>query len=289
LLPALLLLTIGAMVGLADDAKDKAEKPKPASPADEFKALVQEHQKTQSDAIKGVRDAQTPEDREKAMEKYRKVTTDFAPRMLEFAKKHGKEPVAGEAYSWVLGSAGGPGAAAAEAAKHLSADFAQDEKIARGVERLARSQVLEAEQLVRAVIEKNKDAEIQGRASWTLAQMLKNRADQVERIKSMDADEMKSYVTAFGKEGVDQLSKLDVAKVLAEAETLFEMCATKHGDLKVFNSTMKEKAEGQLFELRHLTVGKEVPDIEGEDLDGKKFKLSDYRGKVVLLDFWGHW
>ena len=32
-----------------------------------------------------------------------------------------------------------------------------------------------------------------------------------------------------------------------------------------------------------------APDIEGEDMEGKKFKLSDYRGKVVMLDFWGHW
>jgi len=38
-----------------------------------------------------------------------------------------------------------------------------------------------------------------------------------------------------------------------------------------------------------LEVGKIVPEIEGEDLDGKEFKLSDYRGKVVLLDFWGNW
>jgi predicted Zn finger-like uncharacterized protein len=38
-----------------------------------------------------------------------------------------------------------------------------------------------------------------------------------------------------------------------------------------------------------LSVGKVVPDIEGEDIDGQKFKLSDYRGKVVVLDFWGHW
>jgi predicted Zn finger-like uncharacterized protein len=36
-------------------------------------------------------------------------------------------------------------------------------------------------------------------------------------------------------------------------------------------------------------LGKETPEIEGEDIDGKRFKLSDYRGKVVVLDFWGNW
>jgi hypothetical protein len=36
-------------------------------------------------------------------------------------------------------------------------------------------------------------------------------------------------------------------------------------------------------------VSKEVPEIQGPDLDDKDFKLSDYRGKVVMLDFWGHW
>jgi hypothetical protein len=36
-------------------------------------------------------------------------------------------------------------------------------------------------------------------------------------------------------------------------------------------------------------VGKPAPEIEGEDVDGKPMRLSDYRGKVVLLDFWGNW
>ncbi|MFM7298716.1 MAG: peroxiredoxin family protein, partial [Planctomycetota bacterium] len=30
-------------------------------------------------------------------------------------------------------------------------------------------------------------------------------------------------------------------------------------------------------------------DFEATDTDGVKFKLSDYRGKVVMLDFWGFW
>jgi cytochrome oxidase Cu insertion factor (SCO1/SenC/PrrC family) len=38
-----------------------------------------------------------------------------------------------------------------------------------------------------------------------------------------------------------------------------------------------------------VAVGQVAPEIEGQDLDGQPFKLSDYRGKVVLLDFWGNW
>ena len=31
------------------------------------------------------------------------------------------------------------------------------------------------------------------------------------------------------------------------------------------------------------------PEIDGVDFDGKPLKLSDYRGKVVVLVFWGSW
>jgi len=36
-------------------------------------------------------------------------------------------------------------------------------------------------------------------------------------------------------------------------------------------------------------VGDLAPEIVGNDIDGSEFKLSDYRGKVVVLDFWGDW
>lgn len=50
-----------------------------------------------------------------------------------------------------------------------------------------------------------------------------------------------------------------------------------------------KKVERKLFVMKNLSVGCEVPEIAGLDLDGKSFNLSDYRGKVVFLDFWGDW
>ena len=36
-------------------------------------------------------------------------------------------------------------------------------------------------------------------------------------------------------------------------------------------------------------VGQDAPEIQGADLDGAPFKLSDYRGKVGMWAFWGDW
>jgi AhpC/TSA family len=36
-------------------------------------------------------------------------------------------------------------------------------------------------------------------------------------------------------------------------------------------------------------IGATAPEITGKDLDGKVMKLSEFRGKVVVLDFWGFW
>jgi hypothetical protein len=35
-----------------------------------------------------------------------------------------------------------------------------------------------------------------------------------------------------------------------------------------------------------VEVGQVAPDLEGVDLEGQRLRLSDYRGKVVVLSFW---
>ncbi len=71
---------------------------------------------------------------------------------------------------------------------------------------------------------------------------------------------------------------------LAEAKKVFAECAR----------TAPETAAGKaaanlLFELENLQVGSVAPDFEATDAAGVAFRLSDYRGKVVVLDFWGFW
>lgn len=50
------------------------------------------------------------------------------------------------------------------------------------------------------------------------------------------------------------------------------------------------EAEADLIRgIRQGTVGGQLPDVAGKRLDGVEEHLSDYRGRVVLLDFWATW
>lgn len=141
------------------------------------------------------------------------------------------------------------------------------ENLVRTCQRLGQMGGAGGEALMRALLEKDQRVEVQGMACLGLAQSLKSRADEMPEDKAQDAQKMRQ-----------------------ESEQLFERAAGKYSDVKISGrSTVGEQAKGALFELKYLSVGKEVPEVEGEDADSKKFKLSDYRGKVVLLDFWGHW
>jgi thiol-disulfide isomerase/thioredoxin len=53
--------------------------------------------------------------------------------------------------------------------------------------------------------------------------------------------------------------------------------------------TLAEAAEARLDDWLNLAVGKQAPEIVGTDVEGRPLKLSDFRGNVVLLVFWGSW
>jgi hypothetical protein len=123
------------------------------------------------------------------------------------------------------------------------------------------------ETLLKTIIEKNPAKPVKAMAAYTLAQSV--RAD------------------AEGPKGKDA----EVEARQAGAIQAFEKVAAEYGDVQVasLHGKVGDAARAAIEEIKKSPVGKVTPEIEGEDLDGVKFKLSDYRGKVVLLDFWGHW
>jgi len=38
-----------------------------------------------------------------------------------------------------------------------------------------------------------------------------------------------------------------------------------------------------------LAIGQPAPDIIGTTVDGEEIRLSDFLGKVTVIDFWGDW
>jgi hypothetical protein len=249
------LLLVLAPAAWADDPKDKPDKP----PAEEYKALVKEYQDKYQEFITAYRAAKTDEERQKAIGLNPKPQ-DYSGRFLKLAQDNPKADVAVDALAWVVQNVrSGPDAD--KALDLLVTNHIDSPKLGTVCQTLVYANSPDAEKKLRTVLEKSPHKEVQGRACLSLAQYLRNRS---------------------ARSGGDQARK--------EVEELFERVADKYADVPYYGTQkLGDAARAELFEIRNLAIGKPAPDIEGEDIDGKKFKLSEYKGKVVVLDFWGHW
>lgn len=67
------------------------------------------------------------------------------------------------------------------------------------------------------------------------------------------------------------------------ADSAFEFKPLQYAD-KVSEFTLPTQEQYQ-----KKLVGRPAPDFATEDLDGRKVRLADFRGKTILLDFWATW
>ena len=59
--------------------------------------------------------------------------------------------------------------------------------------------------------------------------------------------------------------------------------------LKKVYPDANEMIDCQIYHFQNMMIGRKAIDIVGRDLHGEEFRLSDYRGKIVVLYFTGHW
>jgi hypothetical protein len=132
--------------------------------------------------------------------------------------------------------------------------------------------------------------EMKAAALFCLAETLKTQAE-IPSLLTVMSKKPELFMTFKLRAGADYLDRMEKEQSAREGEALrlFRRVAEEYGEVKYRGSTLGERTRRAIYEMEHLLVGKAAPEIVGEDLDGNQFKLSDYRGKVVLLDFWGHW
>jgi hypothetical protein len=275
-------LSLAIAAAAADDppkkdaaaGKDDAAK----TPLEQVQALKKEVAAAESELYKTLQDL---DDKKKVdVEKSRKLYQEFSKKQeaafakaLAIAKADPKSDAGFAALEWLLTTPRAYYLPVGKPAMELAAEHhAANPKIAPVVRMLGRLTPPEgtdsypaAVALLTAVREKNPHRIAQGYAAMGLAGLSVRKFATAEYKKSPDAD-----------------------KLAAVAEQELEALIKDYGSAGG-SKDVGEWAKGELFELRHLRIGKVAPDIEGEDLDGAKFKLSDYRGKVVVLDFWGDW
>lgn len=228
------------------------------SPAQELDQIKAEYQGKIDKFQQVYAAAKTDQEREQASKLYPQAP-EYAPRFLTIAKKSPGTKVELDALAWCLEKAYYDEKIANEATDLLIQHQLESKDLTPAMGMMAYSAAKNTETFLRGVIQKNPNKEEKAQAVYSLACYLKDNF----REKAEDREKSRK-----------------------EAEKLFE---TILSDYKDVNSALSEGATGQLFEIRHLSIGQTAPDIEGEDVNGVKFKLSDYRGKVVVLDFWGDW
>lgn len=185
---------------------------------------------------------------------------DLAPQIVEKVKKDLDHPQAVPLLMWVcsatLYSAGSPlGKLYDSTVDLLMERFPERKELAPLANWLQIDQNPEwAEKHLRKLIEKTSDNDVKINGKFGLASILENK---------------------------DEASQ-------PEAEKIFQSFIDDPAPTPV-KMQLAEKAKNELAEMKVRGVGKPAPDIAGDDLDSKGFKLSDYKGKVVLLDFWGFW
>jgi peroxiredoxin len=128
---------------------------------------------------------------------------------------------------------------------------------------------------------------------------MKNRASLARHLAAGLEEEgalIRRYFGPGGHEAVERVRASDADRLTSDAGRRLQGVVERYGDLAAHPEregdagTLRECAKRALVEVSgELAVGKPAPEIEGPDADGQPFRLSDYRGKVVVLSFFGDW
>ncbi len=216
----------------------------------------------------------------------------YAARFLAMAREAPDDPGAARALACVINTGGGRDLLA-EVVDLLKARHVRSPWIGDALYTLSMvgRDLSTIEPFLRAVLMENPDAPTRDQASFALADYLLWFEKAGRRFRE-NPEANKFAISIAGEDRIKQIRDRDPVALHDEAVALLERLdehAPPSPDPDPKRRTLASRAAMILTEMRELVVGKTAPEIEGKDVDGRPMKLSDHRGKVVVLAWWATW
>jgi thiol-disulfide isomerase/thioredoxin len=271
------------------------QEPRPARPApslaSECHALFDEYAKAMKDFVDHAHKAKTNDG---AGSYPRPDGPAYADRFMAMAREHPDDPAAADALSRVV-IVDLACRHRKDAIEQIRTRHAKSSRIADALGMIAYDTTIpEIEPFLREVLSENPSAAVRAEAALALSRHLERLIKEAENMREYP-DRFERAAARFGLDAATRMRDRDTTAMRREVESLLELVVrdypeapgprTAPGD----GHSPAEIAERKLRAMRELTVGKPAPEIEGQDVDGKPMRLSDYRGKVVFVTFWSTW
>lgn len=235
---------------------------------------------------------------------YRRLNDTNLSKIFELAKQDPTSEASFEAFSWIVTNAriGIPSLKpfASQSLEYLRDFHATHPDIGEICRKLGGTSWdpmdKTALEFLRAASESNPDRNARGYATLALGQMLKWGVDAF-LFHEMAPPATDQHWLRINAEYQEAEKTGGIHRLSVEAQKKLETVWANYADIPMQprHGTRRPKpnlaacASDELFELNHLMPGKVAPEISGEDLDGHPLRLSQYRGKVVVLNFWASW
>jgi thiol-disulfide isomerase/thioredoxin len=273
----------------------------PGSDEQQLRAL-----KTAVDDAFTIYDTATNDPGNKLWLTYRNLSETNVPRMFDLAKKDPASQTSFEVLSWIAGSGlAGSGHILTNRLDSLEL-LAQYQATNPAVGPLCayighswswRWHDQPVVDFLQAVARDNPDRANRAQAIFSLGSVNAEKAAQLAELENWG--DAPFYMANLGTNKAAVLAELNIfdsksAAAAAEQQLQdvidhYTDCRDLQPRVKKERPLLKEQAQEQLFELLHLSIGSVAPEIEAAGVDGKKFKLSDTRGKITVLSFWASW
>ncbi len=290
------------------------DEPAVKTPREQYDALAKDYEAADEVWIKSV-PKPSPEPGDQFWIEHYKSSPgwSFAPRFLAFAEAHPQDPAAkaalvviqmnpstrdGAVFSYYL-----------RARDLVIRDHLEDENVVRAF--LANPTFIagNTEPYFRTLLARSTNRDTLARACLALVRCHETRLRIAERPFFDHPDdnpemlERSLFLTSrLAPDYLTYIRTTDVPAIQEEISGLLERVVREDGAIPLIPAwarpeiqaknagrTLADSAKAQLYRIRNLSPGRVAPEIEGQDLDGEPMRLSDYRGRVVVLVFWGSW